>query len=197
MKVLRTALVWTTATGAALGVAAVGTPEAVRLVRAPGPGFADLLVQCCTTIALVATAALWLTASEVAWSVLRSRPAPGQGWARRLLLAACGVGVLAAATPATATPSDPPLPPAALAGLPLPDRPVDGPARPPPTVHVRPGDTLWAIARRTLGPGASAADVTSYWRRIHARNADLIGPDPDLIHPGQTLRLPAPAVEER
>jgi nucleoid-associated protein YgaU len=104
------------------------------------------------------------------------------------------VGVLAAATPAVAAPPDPPGPgPASLAGLPLPDRPVDGPqpheGR---TIRVGAGDTLWAIARRQLGPGASGADVTAHWRRVHARNAAEIGPDPDLIRPGQTLRLPEP-----
>ncbi|MBU2697733.1 hypothetical protein CCO04_21820 [Pimelobacter sp. 30-1] len=57
-------------------------------------------------------------------------------------------------------------------------------------VQVRPGDTLWAIAARALGPEASAADVTAYWRRIHARNAPVIGPDPDRIRPGPVLHLP-------
>ncbi|GAA3647754.1 hypothetical protein GCM10022237_04160 [Nocardioides ginsengisoli] len=202
----RAAGVWSAVTAGTLAVAMAGVPEVMLLAQAPGPGFAELLTQCCTAAALVASVALWLTATEVAWRVLRSgreagREAgrePGRGRARtigpvrRLLLAACGVGVLAAATPAHAGPPHPPAPPpTSLAGLPLPDRPVDGPS-PATTIRVRPGDTLWAIATRALGPGASGADVTTYWRRIHARNAAVIGADPDLIHPGQTLRLPEP-----
>ncbi len=52
------------------------------------------------------------------------------------------------------------------------------------------GDTLWDIARRTLGAGATAADIGTYWRAIYAANAGVVGDDPDLIHPGQTLDLP-------
>ena len=75
-----------------------------------------------------------------------------------------------------------------LAGLPSPDRVVGSvppaPAtRTSPTHVVRPGDTLWDIAEAELGGGAQ-------WQRIHALNRAVIGADPDLIHPGQELRLP-------
>jgi nucleoid-associated protein YgaU len=86
-----------------------------------------------------------------------------------------------------------------LTGLPLPDR-ATGPAhRPRPegvrtavvrTVVVRAGDCLWDLAAADLPRGASAARVTARWQAIHRLNAAEIGPDPDLIHPGQRLVLP-------
>lgn len=58
------------------------------------------------------------------------------------------------------------------------------PAPPPPrTYTVQPGDTLWAIAKRTLGDG-------SRWRELYQANQDVIGADPNKISPGQTLRVP-------
>lgn len=47
------------------------------------------------------------------------------------------------------------------------------------------GDTLWDIAARHLGDGAR-------WPEIYAANRDVIT-DPNLIHPGQELRIPTPA----
>ena len=57
-------------------------------------------------------------------------------------------------------------------------------------MRVRPGDSLWAIAEERLGRQAAVADIADYWHRIYARNAAVIGPDPDLILPGQLLELP-------
>ncbi|MCM0640272.1 LysM peptidoglycan-binding domain-containing protein [Cellulomonas wangsupingiae] len=58
------------------------------------------------------------------------------------------------------------------------------------TVEVQPGDTLWAVAARSLGPGASDAAIAAEWPRWYAANASVIGPDPDLLHPGQVLTAP-------
>jgi LysM repeat protein len=58
------------------------------------------------------------------------------------------------------------------------------------TVVVRRGDSLWAIAARHLGAGASDAEVARAWPRWYAANRDLIGDDPDLIHPGMVLQVP-------
>jgi nucleoid-associated protein YgaU len=44
------------------------------------------------------------------------------------------------------------------------------------------GDSLSAIATREYGDAAE-------WHRIYDANRDIIK-DPDLIYPGQTLRLP-------
>jgi LysM repeat protein len=46
---------------------------------------------------------------------------------------------------------------------------------------VRPGDTLTAIATQHRYPGG--------WSRLYAHNRSTVGPDPNLIFPGQTLRL--------
>ncbi len=59
-------------------------------------------------------------------------------------------------------------------------------------VVVRRGDTLWDIAARHLGPTASAAEVAGEWPRWHRANARVIGPDPDLLLPGQRLLPPRP-----
>ena len=52
----------------------------------------------------------------------------------------------------------------------------------PKTYTVKPGDTLWAIAKQTLGDGGR-------WREIYNNNTDVIGKDPNLIFPGQVLRI--------
>ncbi|GAB3656504.1 hypothetical protein GCM10027596_10780 [Nocardioides korecus] len=57
-------------------------------------------------------------------------------------------------------------------------------------VVVRPGDCLWDLAARRLPPGASRAEVAAAVRRLHALNHRLIGPDPDLLRPGQRLAVP-------
>jgi nucleoid-associated protein YgaU len=50
------------------------------------------------------------------------------------------------------------------------------------TYTVRSGDSLWKIAERHYGDG-------NKWRKIYEANKDSIK-DPDLIYPGQELRLP-------
>jgi len=83
----------------------------------------------------------------------------------------------------------------ALDGLPLPQRPItataDTPAPPDrPEVHVvRPGESLWSIAH-ARAPGATDAELARAVARWHAANRELIGPDPDLIRPGQRLTPP-------
>jgi nucleoid-associated protein YgaU len=59
------------------------------------------------------------------------------------------------------------------------------------TVTVRPRDSLWQIAARSLGARASDAAVAAAWPRWWATNRDVIGADPDLIHPGEQLTPPA------
>jgi hypothetical protein len=57
-------------------------------------------------------------------------------------------------------------------------------------VVVRPGATLWDIARRNLHPGAGAGEIARAWPRWYAANRRVIGPDPNLIVPGMRLRVP-------
>lgn len=58
---------------------------------------------------------------------------------------------------------------------------------------VEPGDSLWRIARSVLtadGSTAGSPEIDAYWRAIYEVNRQVIGDDPDLIHPGQELELP-------
>lgn len=207
---------------AALALAILGTVLGADLARAAtlaGAGrlgaqpFEDLLVWSCEATALIVGAWLtlltWLVALD-AHSGRMERRAGCPEWLRRAVLVACGVGVAAAlSSPAGASsgPADraaaggPGGPIAALSGLAYPDRAEDTP-RPPgaePTrgtarerVVVVAGDTLWHIAEQSLPPGANNARIDARWREIHARNRAVLGPDPDLIHPGTVLRVPEP-----
>ena len=61
------------------------------------------------------------------------------------------------------------------------------------TIEVQLGDTLWALAARALGADASDAAIAAEWPRWYAANASTIGPDPDLLRPGQVLVVPTAA----
>lgn len=147
---------------------------------------------------------------------LAPRLAPA-AW-RRLVISVVGVGLLGApAGIAQASPGDSAhllgsrlapdrgAPASVVRGLPLPDRPFSRtPATDPPgadrdraaaptapqRVTVRPGDSLWAIAQRHLGPRATDRAIAAEWRRWYAANRACIGPNPDLIHPGMVLHAP-------
>jgi nucleoid-associated protein YgaU len=57
-------------------------------------------------------------------------------------------------------------------------------------VTVQPGDTLWSVAAHDLPADATDPEINARWHAIYAANRRAIGPDPDLLHPGQQLRLP-------
>lgn len=97
-----------------------------------------------------------------------------------------GGGVLPVAA---AVPLAEPAPTGPAAAAPAPDPAERAPAAPR-TVVVRPGDCLWGIAAAHLPAGASDAEIAAAWPRLYAANRDVIGPDPDLIHPGQVLLIP-------
>jgi nucleoid-associated protein YgaU len=56
------------------------------------------------------------------------------------------------------------------------------------------GDSLWEIARRHLEAGAgerpTSTEIDRFWRAIYAANRGVVGPDPNLIFPGQQLQIP-------
>jgi Tfp pilus assembly protein FimV len=59
------------------------------------------------------------------------------------------------------------------------------------TYLVRPGDSLWSIAKALLGPEASPAQVAHAVHRLWALNAERIGTgNPNLIIAGERLRMP-------
>ena len=107
------------------------------------------------------------------------------------VFAALGRGPARAATPPPQLRLERPVPPA-TGGTASPAETPTGEA-----YRVQPGDSLWGIAARLLGAGEGrqpgSADVDRLWRRIYDANRGLIGPDPDLIHPGQQLTIPREA----
>lgn len=182
-----------------------------------GQPFDRLLVWVCAAALVVCAAWLWLVTSLVVAEALAvhardDAPAPGPhrgvpAPVRHAVLAACGLAVLGVGAPALATPGSIHVDRAdrdasVVSGLPLPERPA-GDLRPPspapaeqlpgsrPTRYVvRAGDSLWAISRDQLGPGTTPARTTTYVEHLHALNQSVIGADPDLIQPGQQLRMP-------
>jgi nucleoid-associated protein YgaU len=118
-------------------------------------------------------------------------PLAPPGW--RAAASAClGLAVVAGtAAGAGAGPGGP-----RLDGLPLPDRPLGraAPTHGAAVVTVRPGDTLWGLAAATLPATASAAAIDRSWRGWYAANRRTVGPDPDLLIPGQRL-VPPPTAE--
>lgn len=135
-------------------------------------------------------------------------PAIGRRLARRLVAAALLTGTWAPAGTATAAVPPPGLRvPAArdAATMELPigrvaDVPAPVVASPAATavVRVRAGEHLWSIAGRHLADARGipvaelpVADVARYWRRVVDANApSLPSGDPDLVHPGDEIRLP-------
>lgn len=57
------------------------------------------------------------------------------------------------------------------------------------TYEIESGDSLWSIASHAL-ESSDPALISAYWRRIYRTNAMVLGPDPDLIIPGQVIQLP-------
>jgi hypothetical protein len=57
-------------------------------------------------------------------------------------------------------------------------------------VVVQPGDSLWTITARHLGPHASEKMVAETWPRWYEANRDVIGANPELLQPGQILHPP-------
>ena len=167
------------------GVAAV----LVRPLAARQPATPDeaLVRLCLGALALVAGWA-WLQAMAGVADAWRGTPNHVHRGVRRLALAACGLALASALTaPAHADTDGPRSDP--LSGLPLPER-AEGPAHHRHhQVVVRPGDTLWALAEHDLPAPATDRQVSVRWHAVYRRNRGVIGPDPDLILPGQVLKL--------
>jgi hypothetical protein len=123
----------------------------------------------------------------------------GVGVAAPLLpvLPGAGFPAVAMASPAGAVPDWPTATPTATPTVgPAPDWPTADEG----TQHVvAPGDCLWHLAEAGLQAdqprpptdGEIAAAVNAWW----TANADVIGPDPDLLLPGQVLQPPTPTEE--
>jgi len=178
-------------------------------LRGAEPSLERLLGQVAALVAAGCAGWWWAVTTAVTALAATGRgatpvPACPVTW-RRLVLAACGVAVVSGlAVPVQAAPGQPAgdrhersRGAAVVVGLPLPDRPlglvrlsVPAPVPDDDAVVVTAGDTLWSIAEDALPPGSSDRQVGLAWRAIHADNRAVIGHDPDLIRPGQRLRVP-------
>ncbi|MDO4242277.1 MAG: peptidoglycan-binding protein LysM [Actinomyces sp.] len=89
--------------------------------------------------------------------------------------------------------------PAAQAPTADPQAPGSGPAVDDPAQQgaadsqhvVSAGESLWSITAQVLGPDAQDAEVAHAWPQLYAANTEVVGSDPDLIHPGTPLTMPA------
>jgi hypothetical protein len=165
-----------------------GLSDVGRWLAAPPPEARVVALACLAAYGCLA----WLAYALLAVAAGQARWVPGAArrMAERVLgvaLTGVAVGALAAGTAAADGPFDRPAPTSCA-------RPPGRPAQPAqPAQCVRPvrptrppdagrvvvaGDTLWGIA---------GAD----WPRWYAANRALVGPDPDLIRPGQRLAPPA------
>lgn len=133
---------------------------------------------------------------------------------RGIVAGSAGVGLVLAPVGASAAPLEPgPTVPVHTAPaahrLPSPGWPVGHAApqqrqhrqhrqqHPAQEITVRPGDSLWLLAARRLtreGQPATDAAVATAWPRWYAANRGVIGADPDVLHPGERLEVPAAAV---
>lgn len=105
----------------------------------------------------------------------------------------------AAASAPAASPESAAAPETGGVGLDWPQESRPAPVPPPPTspstagpVVIQPGDCLWTLAADRLEPGSSAGQIAVAVAGWYGANRATIGPDPDLILPGQQL-IPPPA----
>lgn len=158
---------------------------------------------------LLVTAATWLLAGGLLWltvlllAVLVEALSHGRWRPARFTLAplalrqallaaivaaltACGLGSAHADAPAGPGGGT-----RQIEGLQLPSRPEGDLATQAAEHVVRQGESLWLIAR-DLRPLAAAPELADLVRRLHHLNRGVIGPDPDVLQPGQRLSVPAP-----
>ncbi|MEV7331401.1 BTAD domain-containing putative transcriptional regulator [Micromonospora sp. NPDC093244] len=158
-------------------------------------------------LTVAAAAALWLPLSTTillrAYSAVAHRlsgmsalrvPGPVQGITAALLGATAvttAAGTAHAAPPSTTVGDVNDDHPARSSGTPVPHRTARDTASPGGTYTVQRGDTLSAIAHRCLGDANRWPEIFTLNRGTHFPHVGGTLRDPDLIHPGWTLRLPA------
>jgi nucleoid-associated protein YgaU len=142
----------------------------------------------------VVTAASWWLGGTCFVGLVASRSVRGTPrYVRHLVeVALVGSCVVGSAVPASATTSSPVVRDVPVVRM-VSHRRQPARASTPvaPAVHthvVQPGENLWQIARTVAG----ASDVMPYWHALVAENqATLRSGNPNLIFPGEILRLPA------
>lgn len=188
---------WVLTALAAVSVALLAPSAAATAADLRGESFPDALLALGCVVQLALSTWVLLVAGL---SLVRA-PAPllhavTPRLLRRALFAGT-VGALALAPVHADRGSAPSRPQHDLTGLQLPDRPLGAAAAGRAASHasgspvvVRPGDTLWAIAARSLPGHATDAEIARACAQWHAANRDVIGDDPDLIFPMQRLVPP-------
>jgi LysM domain len=192
---------------------ALALGRGIRSGAVAGAPFDAVLVQICEVAVAGCAAWLWLASTLTAADAARGRKPRHRGVpgaVRRMVLVACGVALVGGlGAPAHAGDGSGA---SRIEGLPLPDRATTAthvsrvfaraashqsslhragaPAAHPEVVVVRPGDTLWDLARAGLPPDTDDATVAARVGEIHRANRAVIGADPDLIRPDQRLRMP-------
>ena len=183
---------WALASLAALSVWFIGPSTHAAWAAASGTDFPQALLGVASLLQLVLAGWVLLTIVLGQLGVTSRLLQAVTPQLMRSVLFTGAAGALAI-TPAHADRGTSPAPASvqhSLDGLRLPDRP-DMVTAVSHDVVVRPGDTLWAIARRSLPTSASNAQIARECVRWYAANRDVIGEDPDLIHPSQRLTPPS------
>jgi hypothetical protein len=116
-------------------------------------------------------------------------PPPAEGVERLPAAAEPAPAPMVTPAPAVAAPPTEPAPAITTTSDPAPEgRTSSGPNQA--FLVVQPGDSLWSIAKRLLGPDASPAQIARKVSRLWDLNDDRIGTGrPDLILVGTKLRL--------
>jgi len=179
----------------ALGLVAVATwwlLETTEPLRHPaGSAYDDLLLALASWVLL--GCAVWAVAigAAVVAEAASSGRLPATAWVgcprplRRFLLAGIGIALVGAGS-VQASASASAQPP-----LPVPARPVGSVQTDTRTgLVVHSGDSLWRLAEDRLPSSAAPGEVAALVQDLHRRNREVIGPDPDLIRPGQRLAVP-------
>ncbi len=185
-EIVRRALAVSAGTGVALAGAAL---PAVGVAPPEDLGWSVTSDVGASTPAPLATAPVPATAPAAA-------PASVPTDSPRLTVASGPAAVLPPAAAVSAPVTTPTQPAAAAADPPSAAVAATDPTATRSTVVVAAGDTLWDIATDHLPAPASDADVAASWPAWYAANAEVIGPDPDLIRPGQRLEAPTGAVAD-
>jgi len=179
---------------AALALAlTAATAATAALGRSSAHDFAGIIHM--AALGSLVVCAAWVAAmiGALMWEHRRGAPSPGRfarvcpQAVRPFLITLCSAGAtLGVAGPGTATPAAPAPPTVSLPSL---DRPLGGAAQPPgrEAIVVRPGDSLWSLVR-TRHPSEPTSTTARRVRALYRANVEVIGPDPDLIRPGQVLR---------
>jgi LysM repeat protein len=196
--------------GGLLGVTTTATSVALRLTaglrRPADPDYSALLVAGAAWVLVVCVAWACLVSAALLLEVVSSgrlHIATHLGCPpslRRAVLGGLGIalttGGAAVAMPASAVPAPAEGSGAGRFSVPVPARPTDARSTgaaydvPRQRVQVEPGDSLWRIAERRPGQRASSQEVARLVERTYRANRRVIGPDPDLIFPGQRLEVP-------